>query len=177
MLIRDRSYYDPETATTRDFLKRTSFEALLMAGYNRIIQASEDITEEDLKTLRTDESVEAKHFENPLATLVLSLVNLLETDSQESQDLAAEKGKRIMTIRMIGDSDETIAEPMIRPATPPHTQPRFPTSFKISDNKRKISEASFGTRSTESIPNKLGHAEAKVQSLQNTFVQTIIKAL
>ena len=36
MLIRDRSYYDPETATTRDFLKRTSFEALLTVGYNRM---------------------------------------------------------------------------------------------------------------------------------------------
>jgi hypothetical protein len=177
MLIRGRSYYDPETATTRDFLKRAPFEALLTVGYNRLTQASEDITEEDLKTLRTDESVEAKHYKNPLASLMLSLVNLLETDSQESQDLAAGKGKRVTTIRTISVSDETIAEPLIQPTTPPQTQPHFPTSFKTPDSKRKISETSFGTRSTESTPNRLVHAEAKVQSLQNTFVQTIIKAL
>lgn len=126
---------------------------------------------------RTDESVEAKHYDNPLRNLMLSLVNLLETDSQESQDLKAEKGKRIATIRTINASDELTSDTLGRPITPPYTEPRFPISFETPDNKPKISETSFGTRSTESTPNKLVHAEAKVQSLQNIFVQTIINEL
>ena len=173
-LITDQRYYDPETATTKDFLKRASSKALLMAGYHRLLQASDDVTEEDLKVFRTDELVEAKHYDNPLRNFMLSLVNLLETDSQEAHELDVEKGKGVVVIRT---SDEQPLEPMTQSTTPPYTHTRFPTSFSTPDAKRKISETSFGTRSTDSTPNKLVQAEAKVQSLQNTFVQTIINEL
>lgn len=123
---------------------------------------------------RTDEAVEAKHYQNPLRNFMLSLVNLLETDSQEAHERDVEKRKQATTIRA---SDEPISDSTTQPTTPPYSRTRVPNSFETPDNKRKISETSFGTRTTESTPNKLVHAEAKVQSLQNTFVQTIINEL
>ena len=56
-------------------------------------------------------------------------------------------------------------------------KPRYPTSYNTPSGKRRISETSFGSRSTEATPTKLVHPEAKVQALQDTFVKTIINTL
>ncbi len=105
---------------------------------------------------------------------MLSLVSLLETQSKESQG-DAEKGKiRMSTTSVPIEQQNTLSS---RPITPPYTQHHLPTTFKTPDIKRKISETSFGTHSTESTPNKLVHVEAKVQSLQTKFVDTIVNNL
>jgi hypothetical protein len=143
-----------------------------MIGYNKIIKASEDVTEEDLMMARVEESFEIKHADNPFLSLILRLVDLLETDSKESQELVTEKGKKVATVTYsVATTTST------EPAESSTTQARFPSSFETPNNKRKISETSFGTRSTETTPNKLVHPEAKVQSLQNTFVNTVIDKL
>ena len=71
-------------------------KTLLTAGYNRLIHASHDVTEEDLMAFRTDETVEAKHYQNPLRNFMLSLVNLLETDSQEAHERDVEKKNELL---------------------------------------------------------------------------------
>jgi len=148
---------------------------LLIAGYARIIKASEEVTEEDLRTARINYAVKDKLDENPLQDLMLSLVSLLETQSKESQERDTEKGKNPgITPSVSTEKQKALSS---RPITPPYTQPRLPGGFETPDNKRKISKTSFGTRSTESTPNKLIHAEAKVQSLQTKFVDTIINRL
>ena len=40
-----------------------------MVGYDRIIKASEEVTEEDLRTARMDDAVQEKLDENPLPRL------------------------------------------------------------------------------------------------------------
>ena len=150
-------------------------KGLLSVGFDRIIKASEEVTEDDLRTARIDEAVQDKLYENPLQDLMLSLVSLLETRSKESQERDTEKEKRSVTTISLSIEQENASSS--RPLTPPYTQPRLPDAFETPANKRKISETSFGTRSTESTPNKLVHAEAKVQSLQSKFVDTIINKL
>ena len=145
-----------------------------MIGYDRIINASEEVTEEDLRMARMDDTVQDKLDENPLQDLMLSLVSLLETQSKESQERDAEKGKNKVTTTSVSIEQKPLSS---RPVTPACTRPRLPNAIETPDNKRKISETSFGTRSTESTPNKLVHAEAKVQSLQTKFVDSIINKL
>lgn len=124
---------------------------------------------------RVDDAVQEKLDENPLQDLMLSLVSFLETQSKESQERDVEKGKKKVTTTSISiQQQQTLSS---NPLTLPYAQPRLPNSFETPDNKRKISNTSFGTRSTESTPNKLIHAEAKVQSLQTKFVDTIINKL
>ena len=123
---------------------------------------------------------------------MLRLVDLLETDSKESQELDAKKNRKqgLYAEPNSIPSPTSPAQPSTL-STPPlstttttttttmtsYNRPHLPTSFETPDHKRKISQTSFGTRSTETTPNKLVHAEAKVQSLQNTFVNTIIDKL
>ena len=57
------------------------------------------------------------------------------------------------------------------------TQPRYQSTFETPDNKRKISETSFGTRSTETTPQKLHQQEVVVQSLQNKFMDLLVNKL
>ena len=112
---------------------------------------------------------------------MLLLVDFLETDSQESQ--ISEKEKHSTTSRLVYNTlsqslpDNQTSSSAVSPTSTPYTQPRLPLSYQTPDNKRKISETSFGTRSTETTPNKLMHPEAKVQSLQNKFVDAIINRL
>jgi hypothetical protein len=175
-LIADPRYYDPETETTDDFAIRTiCLKLLLMEEYVRIIKASEEVTEDDLRMARTDKAVKKKLRENHLLSFMLTLVDILETESEESRELEIGKGDTITTVTTTSGFNQIISPP--QPITPPYSQARFPSSFETLDNKRKISETSFGTRSTESTPNKLVQAEAKFQSLQNILVETIIDRL
>jgi hypothetical protein len=155
-------------------------KTLLTLEYNSIIKASMDITEDELRRLRGDKSLENKVRRSPLRGLLLSLVDLLETDSEEFQALEKQKGALSLAVAHAPSSTMSIAggeSPSILPSTPTYSQPRFPQSYDAVDNKRKLSETSFGTRSTETTPIKLVHPEAKVQALQNTFVKTIIDTL
>lgn len=158
-----------------------SMKTLLTIGYHKLINASNDIMEEELGRLRGDISLEQKLYDSPLQDLILCLVDLLETDSEETQSL--EKEKAAMSLAVAYDpisasiSNVPSSSSSLLPSTPPNSQPYFPRSYHAIDNKRKLSETSFGTRSTETTPVKLVHPEAKVQSLQNTFVNTIINKL
>lgn len=154
-LIRDSKFYDPKTENTRDFAKReNTFRLLLTVGYERIVKASMDITEDELRRAWDDDDVATKIDENPLEPVMSSLLDMFNVESLESQRRENEKVKRIITQQ---------------------SQSLFPSSFQTPDHKRKISDSSFGTRSTETTPTKLDQPEAKVQSLQNNFVAAIIK--
>ena len=183
-LIDDPRWYDPETeTTTEDFIQgnETPMKISLTLAYDEVISASMDVTEDELRRLRGDRSLEKRLRQNPLQDLMLSLVDLLETDSEEFQFL--EKRKTAMALAVVRDL-ESESPPKARdssashlPSTPPNSQPHFSKSYTKIDNKRKLSETSFGAQSTETTPVKLTHPEAKVQALQNTFVKTIINRL
>lgn len=150
-----------------------------MVGYDALIAASEGISEEDVRAARWNSAVREKLDGNPLEYIIFSLVNLLETDSEESRQREKKKLKYTVSLPNTPESSEhsyAIAE---RPSTPEFGQPRFPSSVSMDlrDTKRKVSDSSFGTKSTENTPTKLVHPEAKVQSLQDIFLSTIIKKL
>jgi len=121
---------------------------LLIAGYERIAKASLDITEDELRRAWDDDDIATKIDENPLKPVLLSLLDIFNVESLESQLREKKKVKRItQQSRLLS-----------------------PSSFKTPNHKRKISETSFGKRSTETTSTKLDQPEAKVQSLQNNFV-------
>jgi len=139
---------------------------LLNIGYDSIIQASLNVTEEDLLSLHDDELIRIQLSQNPLKNFIFALADLLETDSQESQELDTEKRKQTVIVFPVPVPESESSSFKLSYANP--------TSYETPNNKRKVSETSFGTRSTEITPNKLVHSEAKVQALQNVFVYTMI---
>ena len=143
-----------------------------MVGYHRILKASLDFTEEDLRLARHDHSVRAKLDENPLEYVLLSLVDLLETDSEGFQERERKKLRQEALRPHPANQSFSVDG---TPSTPEDPLPRFPSSFETPNNKRKISDTSFGTQSTETTPGRMVQPEAKVQSLQDKFVTTIIK--
>jgi len=180
-LITDPRYYNPETETTEDFPIRTCVCLLiaLMVVYNSIIQGSLEVTEEDLLAVPTNRKIKIKLAQNPLQQLLLTLADMLHVASNRSQELETEKNKQRLTVispMMPRPFPSESSSSSSQSITQPYSS-RFSSSFETPDRKRKISVTSFGTSSTESTPEKLVHLEAKVQSLQNTFVNTIIYKL
>jgi hypothetical protein len=146
-----------------------------MEGYSRIIEASKSISEEDLRKARDDETVKVQLDANPLMPVLLNLLDLLETDSEESRERERKKLKTRPSVPS-SEPDPAISQSSSeRPLTPQFSQPRFPSSYETPDNKRKVSDKSFEAESTETTPHKLDHPEAKVQSLQDEFEKTFIR--
>jgi hypothetical protein len=128
---------------------------------------------------RSDDAVKLKLSESPLCQVLFDLVELIETDSQESQLLEKEKhavSPVVATSTMPAPdlADNPLPE---TPSTPPPRQPHFPPSDEPVSHKRKISEVSLPSSSTETTPSKLARREALVQSIQNSFVSDIVKKL
>ena len=126
--------------------------------------------------MRLDKSVKKKLASSPLRSLFNILVKMQEVESKES--LAKAKAKQYQ--KAIDNPIPSTASNEVtkqRPSTPLSFQHRFPISRETLDNKRKISDTSFGSRSTETTPTKLRQPEAVVQALQNEFVSTIIEHL
>jgi hypothetical protein len=180
-LITDSKFYDPRTETTRGFEMRTILAAnpSLKVGYHNILKASQDITAEELRRYRSDDDVRDKVNENPLQSVFKVLVQIPETESQESQERQKHKFKHTSaavhaatTVPVVTVEHDQNPSSGGRPSTP---QSRFAeSSFETPELKRKISDTSFGLRSTETTPPKLAKPEASVQDLQNKFVETII---
>lgn len=141
------------------------------------MKASLDVTEEELQMFRGNESLEEKLSGSPLRDMMFSLVDPLETDSEESQSQEKQKNTMASTIIYNPISISQIAEYTPAPSIPPQSQLHYPISYYTPSGKRKISERSFGNHSTETTPAKLIHPEVKVQALQNTFVKIIINTL
>ena len=154
---------------------------LLILGYYGVIDASQAITEEDLSNAHCDTSIRRKFLAGPLRDLMFCLVAMKNTDSQESQDMEREKSKQVRAavLKPVTESVSTTQALSLAESSILRTsQPLFPaSSYQTPDHKRKISQASIEELSTETTPHKLLQPEAKVQSLQDTFVHTIINEL
>jgi hypothetical protein len=179
-LIVDPKWYDPGTEKAKDFTNRMpSYIELLIEGYFRIIEASKSISEEDLRNARHDETVQEKLDANPspLISVLSNLVDLLEMESEESQERERKKFKITASVPPSEPDPATSQSTNERPITPQSNQPHLRSSFQTSDHKRKVSDTSFETKSTETTPRKLDRPEARVQSLQDEFVKTLIRYL
>jgi hypothetical protein len=133
-----------------------------------------DVTLDELRAFRGDESVQDKVSANILEPLLLELVDMLDTDTKEHQTREQQKNSQPKASSAPA-IPSTISGPLHTP--PPH-YPRFPQSFETPVNaKRNFSDTSFGTKSTETTPTKLTQPEAHVQSLQNSFVKEIMRRL
>jgi hypothetical protein len=123
----------------------------------------------------------AKLDENPLQYVLLSLVDLLEIDSEESREREKEKVKQIppALYSLVSAALPISQGSVLRgPAsTPQYAGSQFTSSFQTPDHNRNISDTSFGTRSTDTTLTKLDQPGAKVQSLQKKFVDAIITKL
>jgi len=113
-----------------------------------------------------------------LQDLLLGLVDMLEAESEESQSLEREKSAHSSRITYKEETSTGLSDGSGFCATPPQLQSELPPSSQgTPGKKRPISQTSFEAHSTETTPNKLEQAEAKVQALQNTFVRNIINQL
>jgi hypothetical protein len=177
-LIIDPKWYDPGTEKTKDFAERIpSHIKFLIEEYSWIIEASQSISEEDLRRARDNDTVQEKLDVNPLVSVLSNLVDLLETNSKESQEREKKMFKITPSIPSSELDPATSESSSERPFILQSSQPRFPSSFKTPDSKRKVSDTSFDAKSTETTPRKLDHPEAKVQSLQDEFVKMLIRHL
>jgi hypothetical protein len=133
-------------------------------------------------------------YRNLFRDFYMLLTDIQESDSQESlererfkRQKSTDDGSPLITtsllphasippadVAFLSESDITKSS---RPSTPPSEKPRYPASMVTPTNKRNISDTSFGSLSTDTTPKKLSQLEAKIQSLQNTFVTTIINTL
>jgi hypothetical protein len=155
-------------------------EVFLTIGYEAFVKASMAITEEILRKWGSaDGFTRILWGEGPLEYLLPTLSNLLTTDSQESNVLETIKSKQESKVvpHPLPPSipEQPISSGCERPSTSTQTTPRFPqSSYQTPVSQRTASGSSFGTHSTETTPNKLVHAEPKVQALQNEFVKCIL---
>jgi hypothetical protein len=148
-----------------------------MVGYNKVVDALNSVTREDLaKYHEPDGSVQGKFMDFPLKDFLLALVSMLQKDSQECQELTKKTSQQTSHVfyTPLQTSETESHSPNERPTTPDSSLHRFPTSFVTPDNKRTASEASLETRSNLTTPKKLMQPEAKVQSLQNLFVGVVL---
>jgi hypothetical protein len=132
-----------------------------------VMDDSMEVTREVLNTWHTDRNIRKKYHHSPLQDLLVNLASLLETPSQESQDLEKEKGKQTNQVSYNPSSTEF-------PSTPRSSQPRYPISYETPDNKHEVSEASLETRSGLTTPKLLLQPEAKIQALQKDFIGVIL---
>jgi hypothetical protein len=132
-------------------------------------------------------------YRNLFHDFYMLLADIQETDSQESQERDKFKRKKPTandphalvatsipvphSADVAPSSNEPIVTEISRPSTPPRDQPRYPSNIETPTNKRNVSDTSFGRRSTDTTPKKLSQLEAKVQSLQNTFMTTMVNKL
>ena len=143
--------------------------------YDDLVMESTEITEKHLEDMDYDPSKKRRSL-RLLKNFLICLAKLQIVGSMESYLQQKNKQKKPKTTEPT-QKEVTTSDDFPRPQTP-YSEPRFPTSFETPQtNKRNISETSFGSRSTESTPKKLIQAEAKVQSLQNAFVNDIINTL
>jgi hypothetical protein len=148
----------------------------LTVGYEKILNASLEISEDDLRSARGNYRLKEKLYMNPLQDLMLGLVDMLEAESEESQSL--EREKSAVPALVTYEATSTVASDGTGfSSTPARAQSQPPSSYTTPAKKRPISQTSFEAHSTETTPNKLVQPEAKVQALQNTFVRNIINQL
>jgi len=131
-----------------------------------------------LRRTREDEDVKRKLYKNPLKGFLLRLVSLLTTDSQEYLSSEKEKGafSGIVPSSLPSTSTPDLkSSSSILPSTPPYL-PAANESGAV-DHKRKLSQTSIETQSTEMTPAKLVQPEDKVQALQHMFINNIVDHL
>src|SRR5208282_6747737 len=142
-----------------------------------------DITEEILRKWGSADVMTRKLWsKGPLEYLVPTLASLFTIDSQESKALETMKSKqksKVVPLPLpVSIPEWPISSESERPSTHTQTTPRFPqSSYQTPVTQRTTSGSSFGTHSTETTPNKLVHAEPKVQALQNKFVECILNKI
>jgi hypothetical protein len=165
-----------------------------MVGYQEILNASDAISKEDLNNGR-DDDVADRLWRNRLSHIMFALVDILETQSQETHDRNKARKKRppdppksasnpvLPSPHSIGTGPSTGSEGVSVSALSPDfvpssiRTPRLPSEFITPQRKRNARVASLEDKSTESTPKKLYHPEAKVQDLQDTFVKLILVEL
>jgi len=134
--------------------------------------------------------------DNLLSGVYFQLADLLETASREAQEKETVKKRRKITAEPPPRIDSAAPLTPLTHAIPldsfsntsaiPESDhsttftsnpPRYPNSFETPQKKREFSGSSMGQRSTETTPKKWIRSEAKVQSLLNTFVNTLVHKL
>jgi hypothetical protein len=153
----------------------------LIVDYDKLINASKDFTEDELRRIRKDEDVKKKLHKNPIKGFLLRLVSLLTTDSQEYLSSEKEKGAFSGVVPSLPSTStpDLQSSSSALPSTPPYSHGPLPVANESGavDHKRKLSQTSIETRSTETTPAKLVQPEDKVQSLQHTFINNIVDHL
>ena len=131
---KDRGFWQPYSL----------IRALLIVGYRDIIEASLDISEEDLQRARRDNSIKRRVYKSPLRDVLLRLVDFLETDSEESQSLEKEKSTLmpaaidIASSQPLPDERASSESPALASSMPPFHSHAFHSPIKCQTTRGKF---------------------------------------
>lgn len=175
----DAKYFE-SPGEDQDCYKGNSCESRLTVGYHKILRASEEARGEDFSGSKKD--IYRKFESNPLRHFYSSLSACFTTHSAESVDLVRSKtrtrsgspSKKAKISRLTDDDSDSHFVQQSPPSPPVDLSYSSPSPATPIGNKRIFSGESYGHSSTETTPTKMVQAEAHIQSLQNTLVETLI---
>jgi hypothetical protein len=151
------------------------------AGLKALRDAASHITIDDLCS--ADSSSREKLYSNPFKYVFYILEGILMQHDQEEKGREAIKTKEAKAAKEAKTSTNANVPSTfesglygtqlgVSGTRGPNTLPTTATP-----TKRKVSETTFGTQSTETTPTKMTSPEASIQNLQNQLVNEVLLAL
>ena len=107
-----------------------------IVGSRDIIEASLDISEEELQRARKDNSIKRRVYKSLLRDVLPRLVDLLETNSEESQSLGGKKDNLMSAVidnvlSQLLSNERTFSKSLVVISfASSYSQPRFPVSYQ-----------------------------------------------
>ena len=155
----------------------------LIVELGDLLKATNSITE---KTLKNPRRIKAIAATNPLIGTfdVLGTICMDQRSKEEVNRIKTNKKVRSAAASTAESESATIAStaaatdevhhiPVVSTTTGVAWTPEVP----VTPQKRKVSETSFGSRSTHTTPTKFLAPEPRVQSLQDYFVGELLRSL
>src|SRR5579859_4329688 len=154
----------------------------LIVELGELLKATNSITE---KTLKNPRRIEAIGATNPLIGTFDELGTICVDQRSKEEVNRITTNKKVRTAASTAESesaaiastaaatDEVHHEPVVSTTTGVAWTPEVP----VAPQKRKVSETSFGSRSTHTTPTKFLAPEPRIQSLQDYFVRELLRSL
>lgn len=178
---------------TRNLKKVSSWIVVLIIALDDILDASNQVTREDLQEwYAEDGNVRKRLKNNPLRDFLELVAMAHETESESAMKFRRGKlrEKRKVRLSATASTSTNVTDESPRNFSTLHEETSMediqPPNSELElkslppEHKRNVSEltdSSFVSSSTDTMPQKLEQAEAYVQEIQNMFVHTMLKLL
>jgi len=148
----------------------------LTVELDELLRRSDENTNADLEYF-CDNGEENPAFTNhPLETTLNRLSDIFITLSQEAY-LRHKERRKGPRAKAAEETEETADHENLNPAVAKALPVESLDASASTPQKRKVSQTSFGTRSTETTPKKSFEKEQSVQELWNAFARDVIKGV